>query len=490
MPGLRRLLSGLDLALAFLAISESWGDADAHPEALACASEGILLAVSHGDPELAARLRTSLARNLFSQGLYEAMDAVQQAALADAVASGSARAEALIRNNLAFTLPSLGRIDEALEQGARALTLARQAGDTELEGLVAGNHGGRLAERGRVAEARPFVERALALARAGGEPGRESWALQMLFELQRSSGELEAALLTARRAAALGLDAGDPHKQVRGLTRLGAVLVELGRAAEALEVLDRALAVIGRHEAHSASGAEVLALRAVACLATGGARAVGPDLDRAEALARRTRRTVELARVLLVRATLAAWAGQPSRAREWLSHAAAECDGAQLRLAPKRALVEGGLAEVADDLDAARRAYVGAAERCREASWAPGRLLLLPAWGRAEAALGRSEAARTLWAEAVGAGRGMGLLGVAAVAEAHLAALDGDPAAARLALERDLPRLSVRERYEARYVLARALGDAVLAAQADDGARLLQAEGPPWAAGAARGRRC
>ncbi len=143
------------------------------------------------------------------------------------------------------------RRDEAhrlalLSRGA----LERVGGDAGLETILEGLIGVILSDQGKLAEARGHLQKSLEVAEKGGEPRLATEAHKRLAALSAMQGDLEGALGQQRRAIALAEKVlGPGHPAIASyLVNEGAMLGQLHRLDESLEVNRRALALAEQSE--------------------------------------------------------------------------------------------------------------------------------------------------------------------------------------------------------------------------------------------------
>jgi predicted ATPase/tRNA A-37 threonylcarbamoyl transferase component Bud32 len=204
-------------------------------------------------------------------------------ALARARAQENTRLEVLARANIATSHYYQGRLLEAERGLTSALVLARRVGDRRAEGAMLGNLSFLYRQQGRLDEAQRGYEATLALARRVGDRATEGVVLGNMADLARARGDKEGAREGLWAALDVARQRGEPRWVAYWLGELGALLGELGRAGEALELLDEA-ELVARGLDEQMRLARVLAHRAyVLCL--DGQRALAQDaLVRAEAL--------------------------------------------------------------------------------------------------------------------------------------------------------------------------------------------------------------
>jgi tetratricopeptide (TPR) repeat protein len=158
-------------------------------------------------------------------------------------------------NNLALVYERMAEFDKAAEAFARVLAvLEPSSGEGHPNvGLTRMNLGGILLLAGRRDEAGPELTRAVEILEAALGPDHQivGRALTMRGDWERESGELDTALASYQRSVAIRKAAlGEDHPDI-ALSLLGAgqTLIELGRAAEAVRELDRAVTLLDRDEA-------------------------------------------------------------------------------------------------------------------------------------------------------------------------------------------------------------------------------------------------
>jgi predicted ATPase/tRNA A-37 threonylcarbamoyl transferase component Bud32 len=168
-----------------------------------------------------------------------------EAALARARAQENLRIEGLARANIATTHYYLGRLDEAERGLTSALALARRVGDRRAEAAMWGNLSFLYRQQGRLDEAQRGYEATLALARRVGDRATEGVVLGNLADLARARGDREGTMEGLWAALDVARERGEPRWIAYWMGELGALLGELGRVREALELLDEAELLAG-----------------------------------------------------------------------------------------------------------------------------------------------------------------------------------------------------------------------------------------------------
>jgi serine/threonine protein kinase/tetratricopeptide (TPR) repeat protein len=197
---------------------------------------------------------------------------------------------ASMMDNLGTVLTKLGELDAARQQHERALALFEgQLGPGHPRLASTYNNLGAVARASREFDrARDYHERALAIFEGslGKEHRMVGGMLNNIAEIARDQGDLDAAIAMHRRSleimvAALGAD----HLHTAfPLTGLGIDLVEAGRSGEAIEFLERAVALRASHD--GAAGALASSCFALARALWDAPVEAGQDRARAREVAR------------------------------------------------------------------------------------------------------------------------------------------------------------------------------------------------------------
>ncbi|RFU83339.1 helix-turn-helix domain-containing protein [Streptomyces triticagri] len=218
-------------------------------------------AAAAGHPTVAWRLAQSL-HGFLSLGMHSADRlAVAKAGLAAAVVAGGRRPQAAARLLLADCHWAQGWNAEAREEYARALELAEQAGWQAGQAMALRRIGTAHQENGAMRQASLHLSRARELTPSDGGPGAAEDVLNLGLICWKL-GQLDQAAEHCRQAAGLYEALGAPAGAAVARTNLGIVLRALGRPAEAITLLDRALAV------HTEAGNRASETVALSCLAT------------------------------------------------------------------------------------------------------------------------------------------------------------------------------------------------------------------------------
>jgi tetratricopeptide (TPR) repeat protein len=150
---------------------------------------------------------------------------------------GDSANEANASYNQADLLTRQGRYAEALTRLEGSLQVARAVGDEELVGLVLREQGRALARDGRAEEGMALLVEARALLADLGEPHEVTETDIALAEARLLAGRPHDALDTASSAVEAARSIGAATLLPSALRVVAAILVELGRLAEAGVVL-------------------------------------------------------------------------------------------------------------------------------------------------------------------------------------------------------------------------------------------------------------
>lgn len=147
--------------------------------------------------------------------------------------------------SLGCVLQQAGRLDDAEPLLQRALEMRRQFyGDDHAEvGVVLGVLASVAEERGDIATARRHIEAALATKPSGPRRFERTWWQLRLASLLAHAGQLPAAVEMAAAAVRTAREHGAEDRQIQApLISYGRILAQAGRPADAVDVLERALA--------------------------------------------------------------------------------------------------------------------------------------------------------------------------------------------------------------------------------------------------------
>lgn len=145
-------------------------------------------------------------------------------------------------NNAGNALNALGRRAEALPLLTRALTIAEELGDARIIAACWYNLGNLYRDEGRIADAIDAHQRALALRESTGAVPLLVESLADLSYLELVRGSKEDALRLATRAVTLARQSGLTGYVGRAEHQRGEVLEAMGRADEAMQAYDAAVA--------------------------------------------------------------------------------------------------------------------------------------------------------------------------------------------------------------------------------------------------------
>ncbi len=193
----------------------------------------------------------------------------------------------IITNELGNVLRKQGKLAQAAATLNETTVLAERAVGANHPQLAHALHslGAVLTEQARYEEARAILERALAIVKAGHE--RNSVLLVALHSnlsgLEQNMGNYEAALRHVQAAidAEAASSAPEVYRQKLFLSQHGRVLLSMGRAAEALSKLNRAIEGLEERYEEDPLAAEILAARGHAQQRLGNYKAAFADLQRA-----------------------------------------------------------------------------------------------------------------------------------------------------------------------------------------------------------------
>lgn len=282
------------------------------------------LDASGADDERVAAVLDNLGTNAYAMQRYELAEQRHRRALA---LSRSEAARIRVRVNLAAAIVA-GRSPEAIAERDRLLdevlplAEARYGPDNAMVAAILHNRWVDAAEHGRCDEAVPRLRRALEIKTLNyGESGLPlTSTLGALAECDREVGEVERSVERRRRAVAIVEARLGPRspRLLRSLEGLSYSLVEAGRLDEAEAVLDRADELQREHHGdHDPFGFGLVVNRASLRAARGEHAEALELLDRALALAAEAEpESASLGTIELVRARSLAELGRREAAEE------------------------------------------------------------------------------------------------------------------------------------------------------------------------------
>ncbi|MFJ9731393.1 AfsR/SARP family transcriptional regulator [Streptomyces sp. NPDC101171] len=216
----------------------------------------IALAVTrhHGNRRGQAAMLYSLGSlHMFQYQLDEARDRLQVAReLFREVGDG--HGEALARRNVAFTDQVRGRHEEAMAGYEEALALLAHVDDPTAEAHVLNNMAQIRLERGLLTEAKRTLRAALAAVERSGGFRIRAQILCRLGEAHLQTGDAAAAESSFTRAMESIRAVGDPVGEAHALRGLAVARDRQGAHAEALEMLERGMAIAERADERFAVG--------------------------------------------------------------------------------------------------------------------------------------------------------------------------------------------------------------------------------------------
>ncbi|MBP8948641.1 MAG: tetratricopeptide repeat protein [Candidatus Promineofilum sp.] len=194
-----------------------------------------------GAPYVQAEALRALGNTAQEQGDPTAQRETFQQALALAREVGDRRSERRTLNSLGVMEENEGNYEAARAYFEESLALGRAIGDRTGIGTVLGNMGVTAMDTGDLAGARANFEEALDIARETGDTvGVHVWLLNLAFVVA-TEGDVAAALAYYDEAGRGFEEAGDRSSHGYVLNGIGRVLLETGRAAEALAPLQAAI---------------------------------------------------------------------------------------------------------------------------------------------------------------------------------------------------------------------------------------------------------
>ncbi len=195
------------------------------------------------DPDATSSATQSVARCLFRTGKSTEAVATFQAALAISDAAHLDARSALIWRSLSTVYQQAGDLTAALDAAARSRKLYHAAGDVAGEGAAVFNTANAYFRKGQYRLAAEAYEESLKLL-DDRDPATANTALSNLASVYSEQGDYDVALSYLERVTRSASFAKmTANSRASTLSTLGATYRRLGRYPEALEVLNRALAL-------------------------------------------------------------------------------------------------------------------------------------------------------------------------------------------------------------------------------------------------------
>jgi len=213
-------------------------------DALKQANEAIQQARDAGNREALAE--ALVAADLTQQFLKPGGSEQMLEALAIYQELGDLSSESMARGNLGVAAYINGRWDEALDwyQGDRETSL--RAGNAVGAATAASNIGEILVKRGHFEEAEPILKEAVRVMVSSRFKDGAAWAEVQLARILIGRGELDDAHDLMARVGAEFTDLGQVTSALESALVRSQAMVGLGRAEEALELLDRSASAAGK----------------------------------------------------------------------------------------------------------------------------------------------------------------------------------------------------------------------------------------------------
>jgi tetratricopeptide (TPR) repeat protein len=213
-------------------------------DALKQANEAIQQARDAGNREALAE--ALVAADLTQQFLKPGGSEQMLEALAIYQELGDLSSESMARGNLGVAAYINGRWDEALDwyQGDRETSL--RAGNAVGAATAASNIGEILVKRGHFEEAEPILKEAVRVMVSSRFKDGAAWAEVQLARILIGRGELDKAHDLMARVGAEFTDLGQVTSTLESALIRSQAMVGLGRAEEALELLDRSASAAGK----------------------------------------------------------------------------------------------------------------------------------------------------------------------------------------------------------------------------------------------------
>jgi tetratricopeptide (TPR) repeat protein len=206
------------------------------------------LAERLGDPQRLGQITSYLCIHFSAMGAYDRAIAAGQRTLALATSSGAFDVQVAAQTTLGQVYYTGGDFRQGLDVARRAMTLLTgeqryaRFGRVSLPAVSSRDYMSNCqAELGGFAEGRSVAEEAVQIAEAVEQPFSIAGALISVGLLSRRQGDIHQAILALERSLALCQTANIPRLFPIVASILGAAYAQVGRAVEALPLLDQAL---------------------------------------------------------------------------------------------------------------------------------------------------------------------------------------------------------------------------------------------------------
>ncbi|MGB7539564.1 MAG: BTAD domain-containing putative transcriptional regulator [Anaerolineales bacterium] len=227
-----------------------------------------------------AHVLTELANTLQTSGETAESYILQRRALGLWRELGYPGPIAIALNNLAYDQHMMGQLEEAEASYTEAMEWSRKSGDKHSQMLIFTGLGDLLKDRGEYSKAAGYYASADNLAEESGDLAMMGYIYRAWADLNRRLKNFPAAMEWIQRAE--GLAEGETEiTRASGRVFEGILLEEMGRSADALKVLQEAVAVLenGRASAAAVAGSHFLLARTL--LRTGNSPQAEASLQKA-----------------------------------------------------------------------------------------------------------------------------------------------------------------------------------------------------------------
>ncbi len=211
-------------------------------EALAEAQAGLQLATENHRPQDEAQFLKATGYVSWLLGDSAAATDYEQRLLALAERFDDDTLRSIACRVLGSIARQLGELDKSLTLTRQARDYGEQAGDADLRFGAVNNLGVLALQAGDFAEARRLHEEVLAYRESQGDRWNAAGSITNLADIALAEDDLANALVLHERAYEIRREVGDTRGQMRSLRQIAGTLRQLGRADEALEWLQAALA--------------------------------------------------------------------------------------------------------------------------------------------------------------------------------------------------------------------------------------------------------